>query len=237
MTSPKLHTTCRSQQLSKPARVWSDGTAAMVFSPAELVARLAALVPPPNKNQVLYHGVLAPNAALRSRVVPKPTAEPEAERCSLVRPDRRARGRRRWRTWSSLLLRVFGVEGWLCPHCDELKVLRTVVIGPPATLTVIRGLGQSARGSPARSGAAPRAVEPPCRGHGEVRPRALWDDISVGFGSFSEARGPISQPLQACLDSFLTIRAVRGRLRQPRWRFMLPIPRSTRRCSVYITDR
>ena len=31
----------------------------------ELVERLAALVPPPRKNQVLYHGVLAPRAAWR----------------------------------------------------------------------------------------------------------------------------------------------------------------------------
>ena len=125
----------------------SDGTAAMVFSPAELVARLAALVPPPNKNQELYHGVLAPNAALRSRVVPKPTAEPEAERCSLVRPERRARGRCRWRTWSSLLLRVFGVEGWLCPHCDEPMVLRPVVIGPPATLPILSISGHPRSGT------------------------------------------------------------------------------------------
>jgi hypothetical protein len=33
-------------------RVWSDGTAALVFSPSDLVERLVALVPPPWANQV-----------------------------------------------------------------------------------------------------------------------------------------------------------------------------------------
>jgi hypothetical protein len=46
-------------------RAWRNGTSSMVFSPAELVARLAALVPP-RKNTVLYCGVLAPNAAWRA---------------------------------------------------------------------------------------------------------------------------------------------------------------------------
>jgi hypothetical protein len=34
-------------------RVWSDGTSALVFSPAELVERLVALVPPPRANKVI----------------------------------------------------------------------------------------------------------------------------------------------------------------------------------------
>ncbi|MFO1539531.1 MAG: transposase, partial [Chloroflexota bacterium] len=53
-------------------RVWSDGTSALVFSPAELVERLVALVPPPRANQVIYRGVLAANAAWRAEVVSRP---------------------------------------------------------------------------------------------------------------------------------------------------------------------
>ena len=92
-------------------RAWSDGTAAMVFSPAEFVARLAALVPPPQKNSVIYHGVFGGNAAFRSRVVPKPEPEPEAEAeaeaeseesPALVTKERPTRHRRRRRTWSCL---------------------------------------------------------------------------------------------------------------------------------------
>jgi hypothetical protein len=36
--------------------------------------RLAALVPPPRKNQVLYHGVLAPRAPMRLQAVVLPPA-------------------------------------------------------------------------------------------------------------------------------------------------------------------
>ena len=138
-------------------RVWSDGTAAMVFSPAEFVARLAALVPPPQKNSVFYHGVLGGNAAFRSRVVPKPEAESESESPALVTEERRTRHRRRRRTWSWLLMRVFGIDGWLCPHCSKPMTLRVPTVGPPATLKVLRGLERSARGPPAKCIAAPRA--------------------------------------------------------------------------------
>jgi len=36
---------------------WRDGTAAFVYAPEELVARLAALVPPPRFHLVRYAGV------------------------------------------------------------------------------------------------------------------------------------------------------------------------------------
>ena len=61
---------------------WSDGTthlpapglrqAGLVLSPLELIEKLAALVPPPRLNLVRYHGVLAPNAASRDRIVQGP---------------------------------------------------------------------------------------------------------------------------------------------------------------------
>jgi hypothetical protein len=39
---------------------WVDGTRQLVFEPLELLEKLAALVPRPRINLVLYHGVLAP---------------------------------------------------------------------------------------------------------------------------------------------------------------------------------
>jgi hypothetical protein len=50
-------------------RHWSDGTTHLRFDPVELLERLAALVPRPRINLILYHGVLAPRAARRARVV------------------------------------------------------------------------------------------------------------------------------------------------------------------------
>ncbi len=49
-------------------RPWAEGTTAIVLSRLELLERLAALVPPPRANQILYHGVLAPRSALRSAI-------------------------------------------------------------------------------------------------------------------------------------------------------------------------
>jgi hypothetical protein len=48
---------------------WSDGTSHLVFDPLDLLVRLAALVPRPRVNLILYHGVLAPHARLRDAVV------------------------------------------------------------------------------------------------------------------------------------------------------------------------
>ena len=56
-------------------RVWSDGTSAIELSPVELVEKLAAIIPPPRANQVIYAGVLAGNAAWRKEVVPKRCAD------------------------------------------------------------------------------------------------------------------------------------------------------------------
>ena len=49
---------------------WRDGTTHVVMERTELLERLAPLVPPPRAHQVRYHGVLAPCASGRDRVVP-----------------------------------------------------------------------------------------------------------------------------------------------------------------------
>jgi hypothetical protein len=51
-------------------RRWRDGTTHLIFAPAELIEKLAALIPPPRFHLVRYHGVLAPSARARDRIVP-----------------------------------------------------------------------------------------------------------------------------------------------------------------------
>jgi hypothetical protein len=135
---------------------WSDGTTGFVFSPLELTQRLAAYVVPPRVHTVHYHGVFAPRSSWRAEVVPDPEearrhreALEEARREVSLRKRARRRHRRRWSSWcpwSALLERVFSVGGARCPHCGQPMQLRTVVIGPPATLRVLSGLRRSARG-------------------------------------------------------------------------------------------
>ncbi len=50
---------------------WRDGSTHLVMSPLEFLQRLAALVPRPRLHLIRFHGVSAPNAKLRSLVVPQ----------------------------------------------------------------------------------------------------------------------------------------------------------------------
>lgn len=49
-----------------------DGTTHVSFEGEAFIERLATLVPRPQANTVIYHGVLAANAKWRRRVVPPP---------------------------------------------------------------------------------------------------------------------------------------------------------------------
>lgn len=134
-------------------RAWSDGTRALVFTPAELVEKLAALVPPPRSHQVLYHGIFAANAAWRKEIVPKPKAEtPEEvarrEGRKLVQVTVKVDSPNAQPTWADLLSRVFGEDGWRCPDCGGPLRLRCVVFNPPAATRIIEGL-RRATGPPA----------------------------------------------------------------------------------------
>ena len=62
-------------QLKSP---YKDGTTHIVMEPLEFMERLAALVPRPRLHLIRFHGVLAPNAKLRSKIVPAP-APPATE--------------------------------------------------------------------------------------------------------------------------------------------------------------
>jgi hypothetical protein len=46
---------------------WNDGTTGLVFTPLELLERLAVLVPRPRINLILYFGVLGARAAALCR--------------------------------------------------------------------------------------------------------------------------------------------------------------------------
>ena len=48
---------------------WRDGTSHIALQPLELLEKLAALIPRPYINLIVYHGVLAPNAKWRREVV------------------------------------------------------------------------------------------------------------------------------------------------------------------------
>ena len=65
-----------SQRLSFALKTpWSEGTSHLLLSPMQLLEKLAALVPPPRFHLLRYHGVLAPRARDRGRIVPAQPVE------------------------------------------------------------------------------------------------------------------------------------------------------------------
>ena len=96
-------------------RMYSDGTHAIELTPQGLAEKLAALIPHPRVNQIIYR--LTRPGATRSE-----------------RAEQRL-------TWAELLPRVFRVDGWECPHCRQQMSLRTVVIGMPACTRILTGRG------------------------------------------------------------------------------------------------
>ena len=85
---------------------WSDGTSHLLLFPLDLLEKLAALVPPPRFHLRRYHGVLAPCARDRGRIVPpKPVEESTAaDRVPSAPPGGHRLG------WAALLARVFAAD-------------------------------------------------------------------------------------------------------------------------------
>lgn len=115
---------------------WTDGTTHLVFEPVELLERLAALVPRPRVNLVLYYGVLAPRAAWRRAVVPgaMAVAPEEAGRRAPRRPNP---------TWAELMRRGFGFDVLACPRCDGRMALVALIQARSVIERILRHLGVS----------------------------------------------------------------------------------------------
>ncbi len=57
---------------------WRDGTTHVLMERRELLERLSPLIPPPRAHLVRYHGLLAPCASGRDRIIPVAKPEPPA---------------------------------------------------------------------------------------------------------------------------------------------------------------
>lgn len=94
----------------KPKTAWRNGTTHIVLTPLEFMQRLVALVPRPRMHLIRLHGVLAPNAKLRAKMVPMP-----APRITAGEDDcPHAYGKPVRMPWARLLMRVFDIERLAC---------------------------------------------------------------------------------------------------------------------------
>ena len=107
---------------------WRDGTTHILMERRDLIDRLVPLIPPPRAHQVRYHGILAPAASLRSRVVPEPDEPSTGTLARGEQPERESAIRRARRLrWAELLKRVFDVDALRCPNCGEtLRLLASI---------------------------------------------------------------------------------------------------------------
>lgn len=97
----------------------------------KIIKKLAALVPPPRINQVRYHGLFAPNAKDRDKVVPAEKATVNEHGAD----DKGAASRKYRLSWAALITRVFLADVETCPQCGGK--MRTVAVIAPHVLPVI----------------------------------------------------------------------------------------------------
>jgi hypothetical protein len=93
---------------------WSDGTFAMEFTPHEFIEKLIAIIPQPRIHGVRFHGILAPSAEDRKKVVPVILTEPvqgELFECNKKKPKPQKT------SWAELLKRTFGTDLSICFIC------------------------------------------------------------------------------------------------------------------------
>jgi len=113
---------------------WSDGTTRVVFEPLTFLEKLAALIPPPRAHQLTYHGVLAPAAALRARIVPGPSTSRRHRGSRTANPQRRY-------PWAELLRRVFAVDVMRCHRCGGRRKLIAQITQPLVVTAILSALG------------------------------------------------------------------------------------------------
>jgi hypothetical protein len=120
--------------------------AELILTKLELLEKIAALIPPPRVHLVRYHGVLAPNAKWRSRIVPRAadsappsneTGQSSAPRIEIdwvpPRPSRL--------DWAALLLRVFKIDVLQCDRCGGRMRVLAFITDPDVTHAILSHLG------------------------------------------------------------------------------------------------
>ena len=110
--------------LKRPGR---RGKTHLVMTPAELFARMTALIPSPRLCLRRTFGVLASGSSLRKRVVPKST--PRNHSHTLHPPDQKPGESPPTRTpWAELIARCFdGADALKCTHCGKRMAVLAII--------------------------------------------------------------------------------------------------------------
>jgi hypothetical protein len=113
---------------------WSDGTSSVEMPPLALIARLAALVPPPKRHLTGYFGVLSSHSSLRSQIVPCPAvAAPEED-------DKPSLPLSHYISCSLLLKKTFEIDT-ICPRCKTPLCLIAMIETEDSIKKILSAMG------------------------------------------------------------------------------------------------
>lgn len=159
---------------------WPDGTTHLRFTPLELVEKLAALVPRPHENLLVYYGVFAPRATHRSNYVAygRSRAEDPEQTSACTRANGGTLSTRMRRDWATLMKRGLGLDVLACARCDGRMRIVAVVDRPSAARRIAEHLGLL------------RARDPPA----SPRDRRQKGDVDGRVVEYDEAPPPEDDP-------------------------------------------
>ncbi len=137
-----------------------DGSTHLLLDPLELIEKLSVLIPSPRFHTLRFHGVLAPHAAWRAQIIPKPGEAVEGEvgpaglgvGAGAGSASASASGSAGL-SWAALFKQVFALDVLRCPSCGGRRRIVGVYTGGQRLRDLLARLGLGAR--PSRSAPAP----------------------------------------------------------------------------------
>ena len=121
---------------------WNDGTTHLLFEPIEFIEKIAALIPRPQSNLIIYNGVLAPNSKWRKEVVRygRPVRTKPEEKIEPAPEPEKSEAGSRYRPWAELMKRTFGLYVLCCPDCGGRMKLIALIKDPSIVRKILEHL-------------------------------------------------------------------------------------------------
>jgi hypothetical protein len=189
---------------------WVDGTRQLLFEPLTLLEKLAALIPRPRTNLVVYHGVLAPHSGWWARAVAYGTPPAVASPCAEA-SDTSKSAPRHW-AWAALMRRAFDLDVLACPRCWGAAAVDRDGRGPrgnprdPRRARRVARAGRAGAAGRGRGAAQSRGGARRLRGIQSPRsPKSVRRRLGAGSIPLDKRRAPAENPRDT-----LVVRAVRG---------------------------